>query len=185
MGYIGHTSTNEQGPSVPTGYRLNPSPLPVDLARLKQGEDTNYAIAPGQFPLFRKALQNVRMCLNREYQPTGSYVDEWLSLANGERFTQTSLGFIVDMFPMIMEKTSQLGPMWYPTVSLNLDVKKPIGPEGLEWVFVRVEAKEVRNGRMDLGVTVLDEEGDILALAKHVTLVRFSRFRWFLVIFPF
>ena len=60
---------------------------------------------------------------------------------------------------------------WYPTVTLNLDVKKALPAEGAEWLFSRVRAKRIRNGRMDLEVTVLDEHGDIVALSSHAALI--------------
>ena len=53
---------------------------------------------------------------------------------------------------------------------LNLDFKKVIPDEGLEWLFVRVAAKQIRNGRMDLEIVILDAEGDIIALSHHVAL---------------
>ena len=66
---------------------------------------------------------------------------------------------------------SQWAHFWYPTVTLNMDVKKALPPEGVEWLFSRVRAKQIRNGRMDLEVTVLDESGDIVALSTHVALI--------------
>jgi len=55
-------------------------------------------------------------------------------------------------------------------VLLNLDFKKVIPDEGLEWLFVRVAAKQIRNGRMDLEIVIMDAEGDIIALSHHVAL---------------
>lgn len=113
--------------------------------------------------------------------------DEWICLADGGRFTQRSLGFVVDQFPQIVEmypaeqvadngkKSGEEEAMrrtkWYPTVLLNLDVKKALPEEGVEWLFVRVRAKRIENGRMDLEVVVLDEEGDLVAVSDHVCLI--------------
>ena len=66
---------------------------------------------------------------------------------------------------------SRWAHFWYPTVALNMDVKKLLPSEGVEWLFSRVRAKRVCNGRMDLEVTVLDERGDIIALSTHVALI--------------
>lgn len=60
---------------------------------------------------------------------------------------------------------------WYPTLLLNLEIKKALPAEGVEWLFTRVRAKQIRNGRMDLECVILDEGGDIVALSHHVTLV--------------
>lgn len=53
---------------------------------------------------------------------------------------------------------------------LNLDFKKVIPAEGLDWLFVRVAAKQIKNGRMDLEIIIMDAEGDIVALSHHVAL---------------
>lgn len=59
-------------------------------------------------------------------------------------------------------------PMWYPTLLLNLDVKKALPDEGVRWMFSRVEAKKIKNGRYDLEVLLLDAEGDLVAASHHV-----------------
>lgn len=66
---------------------------------------------------------------------------------------------------------SQWARFWYPTVLLNLEVKKALPPDGVEWLFSRVRSKEIRNGRMDLEVTIMDESGDIVALSTHIALI--------------
>lgn len=124
-------------------------------------------------------------------------VDEWICFSQpGEKFKQESLGFVVDQFPQIveiypgtlpasstpatnnLEKAADGGwkketekPNWYPTVLLNLDVKKALPEEGVEWLFVRVRAKKIENGRMDLEVVVLDEGGALVAVSNHVCLI--------------
>lgn len=70
---------------------------------------------------------------------------------------------------------SKVGPVrpsrfWYPTVLLNIEFKKPLPEEGVEWLFVRVDTKQIKNGRMDIEVVILDEMGDIVALSQHVAL---------------
>lgn len=122
--------------------------------------------------------------------------DEWICLKDGGRFTQESLGFVADQFPQVVEiypgtdpppppppssaspsdsasggGKEKLKPNWYPTILLNLDVKKALPVEGVEWLFVRVQAKKIQDGRMDLEVVVLDEEGDLVAVSNHVCLI--------------
>ena len=87
--------------------------------------------------------------------------------------------FINDTNPYDVESkdgSAKPARFWYPTVLLNMDFKKPLPEEGVEWLFVRVETKRIRNGRMDLEVVILDESGDIVALSQHVALaVGFER----------
>ena len=68
-------------------------------------------------------------------------------------------------------KQSQWARFWYPTVVLNLDIKKALPLEGAEWLFSRVRTKMIKNGRMDLEVVILDEGGDIVAVSSHVALI--------------
>lgn len=116
--------------------------------------------------------------------------DEWLCWADGGKFTQSALGVVVDQFPQLVEiypgtqpldasgedadigkKKRDRKPNWYPTVLLNLDVKKALPEEGVNWLFVRVRAKKIQNGRKDLEVVVLDEGGDLVAISNHVCLI--------------
>lgn len=60
---------------------------------------------------------------------------------------------------------------WTPTLSLSLDIKKPLPQEGEEWLRIRITAKVVKNGRYDAEVIVFDNEGDVVALGNHLALV--------------
>ncbi|KAL8829859.1 MAG: hypothetical protein Q9191_001771 [Dirinaria sp. TL-2023a] len=66
---------------------------------------------------------------------------------------------------------NQAATFWYPTILLNLDVKKALPEEGVEFLFVRVMSKQIRNGRLDLEVIILDESGELVATSTHVVLV--------------
>ncbi|TVY38444.1 hypothetical protein LOCC1_G005851, partial [Lachnellula occidentalis] len=179
-----HTET---GVSFPTSWSLNPAPSPVSLTRLAENSDENWCLQPEMpFANFRKASAKTEFYLPREGQKDRSKADEWIRLRSGEKWTNSSLGYVADMWPMPIEaflrkenasgangndgKTKKMGTMWYPTLLLNLDVKKVLPDEGVEWLFVRVEAKAIKNGRMDLEIVILDEGGDLVALSHHVAL---------------
>jgi len=38
-----------------------------------------------------------------------------------------------------------------------------------EWLFIKVISHKIGNGRFDQEVHILDEEGDLVALSKHVS----------------
>ena len=177
----------ETGVSFPTSWSPNPAPLPASLARLPENKDENWCLQPEMpFAAFRKATQKTEFYFPREGQKDRSRADEWIRLKTGEKWTNTTLGYVSDMWPMPVEafmseenpydvksnggKTNKSRTMWYPTLLLNLDVKKVLPKEGVEWLFVRVEAKAIKNGRMDLEIVILDEGGDIVALSHHVAL---------------
>lgn len=47
-----------------------------------------------------------------------------------------------------------------------MEVKKD--PGNATWLFVEVVCNQIKNGRFDHEVRVFDEEGDLVALSKHV-----------------
>jgi hypothetical protein len=126
-------------------------------------------------------------------------VDQWVRFrpeGKSGKLTNDALGFVADIFPQIIEQyiradleaamlghdvsqeqadeIRKRGPpqqaFWYPTLNLNLDVKKVLPNEGVEWLFVRVQAYKIQNGRFDLQVTVLDDAGDLVATSSHSSL---------------
>lgn len=186
----------ERGISLSTGFRLEhpfaPPPRP-DFAALKQNRDRHWSRStfPGGSPLgYTRCLQNCVYYDPRGGQRAKSVMDKWVRLASGERFTAASLGYVSDCWPYVVEahrpsrreaedregRGESLpfppgGRFWYPTVVLNLEVKKKLPEEGLEWLQLRIQSKQIRNGRLDLEVLILDEHGDLVALSNHVNLI--------------
>lgn len=202
VGYLTHADmSSETGISFPTSWALHPPPPPIDLARLRRGDEPNWAEQTHMpFPKFRKATQRVRWHFPRAGQPGRGIADEWIALSSGERFTQESIGYVCDAWPQLVEPYrlgqdpyaldkgkggkgqeraaeaprpdgDQPAKLWYPTLLLNLDVKKALPAEGVEFLFTRVQAKRIQNGRVDLEVVIMDEGGDVVALSHHVALI--------------
>ena len=189
VGYLTNSDMlSESGVTFTTNYSLNPAPLPVDLKLLKADKDLNWGRQLEMpFASFRKATRKAEFYFPKVGQRKKGSADEWIRLASGENWTNASLGYVADMWPMPVEtfvnssnpydvepqkeRKRPAAKFWYPTLLLNLDVKKALPEEGVEWLFARVETKQVKNGRMDLDVVILDEGGDIVALSQHVALV--------------
>lgn len=57
----------------------------------------------------------------------------------------------------------------YPTLCVSLEIKKDLS--GQKWLFQRCRALKIENGRFDTLVYICDEEGDLVAVAKHVSLI--------------
>ncbi|KAF1845673.1 uncharacterized protein K460DRAFT_312301 [Cucurbitaria berberidis CBS 394.84] len=164
----------EEGFSFDTKYTLSPPVPSVDLSKLDQGVDPNWIkIAELPYAKFRKATAKVVFHFPRDGQKALSTADEWLCWSDGTNFTNSSIGFVADMFPQIVEsfRYEGQGPFWYPTLLLNLDIKKSLPQEGVKWLQIRVEMKRIKNGRLDLEVYVHDAEGDLVALSHHVGFV--------------
>lgn len=195
VGYLSQTDIGtEQGPSFKTDWSLQPPAIPVDTSKFDIGGCDNWMEQKSMpFSKFRKSNARVRWYFPRQGQRFKSISDEWLCWSNGENFTQESIGFICDNFPLVVESYIKLKPydidttsknkdeeekkslnaarFWYPTLLLNLDVKKALPKEGVKYLFVRAQSKQIRNGRLDIEVTIMDEQGDLVALSHHVVLV--------------
>lgn len=191
VGYISNTNlSTEEGVSFPTEWEMRPKPLPADTSKFEKNDDSNWAEQHHMpFVKFRKSSRRMKWFFPRKGQRLKSVSDEWVRWSSGEKFTQESLGFVCDNFPLVIEsyvkdspydlkegkegKRNEMSParFWYPTLLLNLDVKKALPPEGADYLFVRAQTKQIKKGRHDIEVTILDEQGDLVALSHHVVLV--------------
>ena len=196
VGYMTQSDiSSESGITLPTRWSLFPPPAPTNVTLLASDGDAGWRLCKlDTHGKFRKATSRVQCALPRHGQVELSIVDQWMRFENGEKLTNESLGFVVDMFPQIVEMyredgqgkeiaqghdpkvtnaidSRKWGPMWYPTILLNLDVKKLLPDEGIEWLFVRVYAKQIRDGRMDLEVIVMNSDGELVAVSNHVSLI--------------
>ncbi|KAF6817821.1 thioesterase family protein [Colletotrichum sojae] len=175
----------EKGLTLKSGWDLTPPPKPVDFNLLLHGRDPHWVRrerlnARGRS--FARAHTNLEHYAPREGIRRGM-ADLWLRFNDGkQRFTNASLGYVADAYPTIVEgwrprRDEEQVPFrsnemfWYPTLALNLDVKRALPEEGAEWLFIRVLAKVIRNGRLDLEVIVLDGEGNVVALSSHVNMI--------------
>ena len=192
---------SESGLTLPTEYKLHPPAVPADLDMLtRTGGDENYSLLRHELlPTLGRAHNHLKMHLLRPEKKAGrpkSVVDQWVRFYPNQqdgKWTNDALGFVVDIFPQIVnryvtphfeepgDRNADVGheviardaqvKYWYPTLSLSLDVKKLLPPEGVEWLYVRVHAKAILNGRFDLNVEVFDADGGLVALSNHATLV--------------
>ena len=165
----------KHGLSLSTGWELQPPTRKVDLHRLEKDEDENWT-AYRSLSKFRVASNHVQFYLLRQGQTIKGLVDQWVCFRSGERFYNESLGFVCDMWPAVFEPYQYYDPevqpaLWYPTLNLSLEIKKPLPSEGVQWLFSRVRAKQIKNGRFDLEVVILDDTAEIVALSHHVAMI--------------
>lgn len=61
----------------------------------------------------------------------------------------------------------------FPIMSMSLEVKNGRAAEGewMERLFMWLKAHQIQNGRMDLDVLVLDEDGQLVMLTYHTALI--------------
>ncbi|KAF2857258.1 hypothetical protein K470DRAFT_253566 [Piedraia hortae CBS 480.64] len=190
----------EEGVGFGMDWGIYPPPPVVtgSFGEMDRGRDANWGERK-VWPLhrFRPAMGMMRSWFPRGGQLGKGIVDQWVCPRDDDkRWTTDCLGFIVDAFPQIVESLEFGGDLygveleerytqeeqqemmdkkgagrkWYPTVSLNMEVKKRLPEEGVRFLFVRVQCKVMQNGRYDLEVIVKDMEGDVVALSNHVVL---------------
>lgn len=182
----------EVGLNATTAWSLLPPPPPgsglrgaVDFAALRTtGRDGMWVRTVAPFQDFRRAANHVELFGPKPSRSGVGVVDQWARFCPGSdtsaRWTNEGVAYLVDMFPMALgwfdtmaqeEEGTLPAKNWYPTVTLNVDFKKRLPPEGVEWLYSRVQTKKVRGGRTDLDVVVMDPDGDVVALCTQVGLV--------------
>ena len=190
VGYLTFANlAQESGVTLPTAWVMSPSLPPVDFAKLARNADPNWQYTPSPHVDFRRASARVELYYPRSGTTAtaghGS-LDHWLRFTSGEMFTTESLGLVSDVGLQITESYATdeavlrrggidgvkgLSRLWYPTLVLNLELKKPLPGAGVEWLFTRVISKRVQSGRMDLEVFILDEQLELVALSHHVCMI--------------
>lgn len=176
----------ERGLSLSTGWEMQPPAAPVDLDKLREGKEPRWtqrsrlAAGSGLMREFSRASLQFHSYFPTEPGRRGQE-DVWLRFASGENFTDTAIPLVADALPYVIEawrphedeEQTPFGTremMWYPTLSFSLDVKKALPGEGSEWLFLRCFTRSIRNGRLDLQSVILDQHGELVALASHVNL---------------
>lgn len=197
QGYVTHMNfIKESGLSIPIDPfgGLVPPPPPIDFAAVAStGADGKWLTQrDGKVATaYRKGMQHLVFIKPDPAASTPSsssvadatgFAEQWVRFRPGGPgcptvpFVQEAIGYVVDMFPLAFRESPHMtdaerkAPRWYPTVSLNLDVKRRI-PEGTEWLYVRAATVEMHKGRFDIEIVVLDQTGQVIALSNHVSLV--------------
>lgn len=131
------------------------------------------------------SFNNTEYYIRQSGHPLPTTYNIWIRLVNSEPFMTSSLGYVADISPpLIIESFKPESPealvpeggirfnqgFWYPTITMNLDVKKRLRPEGEEWLRLRTVAKMIKNGRYDAEVMVFDAKGELVALSHHVAM---------------
>ncbi|KAI5310845.1 hypothetical protein KEM55_007883 [Ascosphaera atra] len=188
VAYITMTNfAEEEGPSYDLPVELLPHgnpPKPPNFERLDEEKgDGNWKLV---FPFrtgpdFPSATKQVEYFFPEEDKtaadkgPRLGLAQEWVRFkpyGKPSRWTDTSVCSLVDHFPEILNQFLQgEGPSWFPTVLMNVEFKKSLPEEGVEWLFLQAHVRTLKNGRFDIDVMVLDKDGDVVALSSQLALV--------------
>ncbi|KAK6333952.1 hypothetical protein TWF696_002464 [Orbilia brochopaga] len=138
---------------------------------------------PRPYADFREVSKRTKF-FTKTADSTPGVVTSWVTFDNpDEMITNEAVALIADLFVGVVEqldpdawsedsgKTSPTSKYWYPTLSLCLDIKKALPKEGVKWVYTKVQSQQIKNGRWDLQVVLLDQDGELLATGSQVALM--------------
>ncbi|OAR02012.1 hypothetical protein LLEC1_02323 [Akanthomyces lecanii] len=74
------------------------------------------------------------------------------------------------------QKSGKTQPYWFATLALSLETKELLPEEGVDWLHVRLLAKQLSGGKFDQGIEIRDKSGDLIMLGHMVSLaLKFER----------
>ncbi|KAJ5677357.1 uncharacterized protein N7477_002990 [Penicillium maclennaniae] len=182
-------------PTPPPGSKADGK---IDFSALSRtGRDGAWSKLDPPYPEFRRAAAQLELygpgkSETQQKRTRSMAIDQWARFIPGGdrngRWTDAAVVYLTDMFPMALDGFDNVSAtavakeegkevldfkakFWYPTVTLNIDMKKHLPKEGVEWLYSRIVTKVVRDGRTDLEVTILDQDGEVIALSTQVGLV--------------
>ncbi|PKY01296.1 hypothetical protein P168DRAFT_313050 [Aspergillus campestris IBT 28561] len=188
-------SSAEVGITAPTHWGLHPA---VSLDKLRESDsDGVWSYLPVPFSEFRRAGRQVRLYgpdPKKAEAPQTGVVDQWAQFCpagnRAGKWTDAAVAFLADMFPAALDRFDSMASsaegggggggvgeggkiarFWYPTVTYNVDFKKRLPVGGADWLYSRIHSKVMRDGRTDIDVVILDEGGEVVAIASQVGLV--------------
>ena len=189
----------EKGVSWKTDFILNP-PIPIaNLTRLLDGSDPQWLnwTYPWSPKSYLKAATHIRWFAPVNGAQCPSIINLWLTpVSHDDSFTNEMLGSVADQWTPVLENyrsdspftTQRLArateandmtvgtdpntpPFKYLTASMSLEVKRVLPSEGVRWLFLRAQTKEIEKGRFDAEVLILDENLDLVAISHQVSLI--------------
>ncbi|TGO11440.1 hypothetical protein BTUL_0109g00040 [Botrytis tulipae] len=66
------------------------------------------------------------------------------------------------------ESGSYRAPAMITSLATSIEIKKLLPPGGTKWLFMRAQAKEIKDGRLSMEVMVFDEGMELVALSQQL-----------------
>ncbi|KAF4461065.1 hypothetical protein FALBO_12132 [Fusarium albosuccineum] len=106
----------------------------------------------------------------------GGLYDAHKNFATMEEWAEKNPGQVCPLTNTLAEAAG--AEVFNNTVSLDVEFKKKIPEEGIKWTFTRAATKQLQGGRMDLDVTICDEQMELVCLGRQVILCLDARKRF-------
>ena len=59
-------------------------------------------------------------------------------------------------------------PALYLSLTINIEIKKLLPATGVKWLFLRSQAKQIKDGKMSMEVMLFDQDMDLVALSQQL-----------------
>ncbi|KAK7755614.1 hypothetical protein SLS62_002223 [Diatrype stigma] len=103
----------------------------------------------------------------------GGLYDARRSFAQIEQWAEEHPGVPAELTNSLKE--AMRTPIFNNTVTLDVEFKRKLPKEGVQWTFTRAESRMLEGGRLDLDVTICDQNMDLLCMARQTILVLDAR----------
>ncbi|KAF4979163.1 hypothetical protein FZEAL_4591 [Fusarium zealandicum] len=103
------------------------------------------------------------------YDAHGSFaiMDEWANKRPGE---------VCELTNSLAEAAT--AEIFDNTLTMDIEFKKKLPDSGIQWLFTRALTRKLDKGRMDLELTICDQEMDLICLSRQSVLVLDARRRF-------
>ncbi|KAJ3475239.1 hypothetical protein NLG97_g9529 [Lecanicillium saksenae] len=182
-----------------------PDPDLERLRRDGSDDNWTLSVPPGDWNKNAATLHQKAMYVPKKGLFTPGVMDTWVRLTTGENWTQQSLPYVADLLPYELDRylvapemkalademqnqdrpkgadgapkgKAKAQPFWFATLALNLETKELLPKEGVEWLHVRLLAKNMAGGKFDQQIEIRDESGDLIMLAQTISMtLKFDR----------
>lgn len=106
----------------------------------------------------------------------GGMCDALKSYATMEAWAETNHGVPCEPTDSFADAAREA--VIHNTVSMDTEFKKRLPHEEIEWAFVRTEARRIQNGKMDMDITMCDENVDPTCVSGQAILVLDTQIRF-------
>ncbi|KAI4215332.1 MAG: hypothetical protein LQ351_002232 [Letrouitia transgressa] len=201
VGYASNTNLEtEQGVSFPIPRPFGLRTPPSDLTKLLDGSDPDWVgySVPWHPHSFLKGITHFQFFSPVKALSPQNTTEVWMRLSrDDERFTTEMLGSVADHWRRMIENyvpesawnNEQLPKRaiqaakegrqilgystsyGYPTLAMHLEIKKKLPSQGVKWLFMGARSTEIKNGRFDAEVTIMDERMEVVALSHQISYI--------------
>ncbi|KAI1880300.1 hypothetical protein JX265_001921 [Neoarthrinium moseri] len=182
------------GPTVPTAWSLLPAPKPVpDFSRIVNRQSDPYWLPTHLSGEILDVTKRLLFLHPRGSHRVDGICDAWSGCIGcpDEHMDATYLALMTDIIPSMSDTLLRNGGLYdahrlfaemkkwaeghpgvpSPMTNSDIEFKRRVPNEGLEWVFTRTATKMLHEGGMDLDITICNAEMELVCTAHQIVMV--------------